>query len=420
MIMKNKITVYGDVILDEYWYGESTRLSPEFPVPVVDNVRKKYHVGGAGNVAVTCAVFSDDVWVYGAIGADLAGGRIEIILDDADVHASLSKYMTNESLHKIRVMSNDHQLCRVDSGEICQSLNTADIKQDGQSDVIIISDYGKGTLPDHLIRHIIKSNDCPVIVDPKGANWNKYKGAFCLTPNLKEFEEAVGNYSDYKALTAVKKYDLNGLLITKGSAGLTWVGARGDIINFSSNAREVFDVTGAGDAVIATFSAYLFEGIPEALRKANKAAGIVVGKLGTSLPLLEEVEDRVVFTNGCFDIIHSGHVALLEEARNLGTKLIVGLNSDTSVQQIKRKPINSVEDRKRVLESIQAVDEVIIFDEDTPYNLINELKPNVLVKGGDYTIETVVGSNLVSQVVIIPSVEGKSTSNVIERIKNNE
>lgn len=418
MIMKNKsIAVFGDVMLDEYWEGTSTRLSPEFPVPVIDDVKKDFRLGGAANVALTCRVFSNDVTLYGVVGNDQSGETIRRNLLAHDIKDNmLTSYLSN-TITKLRVTTNNQQVCRIDSGNIDQSIY---ISVAPTHDVVIISDYDKGSLSEDFIQYIIEDSMCKVIIDPKGENWDKYNGAYCLTPNLKEFEQAYGKYSDCIAKQAIINHNLQGLLITKGSAGLTWVGASGDVLNLPSIAREVFDVTGAGDAVIATLGAYLHMGITTALYKANNAAGAVVAKRGTSLPMLSDVEERVVFTNGCFDIIHSGHVAMLEQARALGTKLIVGLNSDASVERIKRTPINNQEERKRVLESIQAVDEVIIFDEDTPELIIRNLNPSVLVKGGDYTIDNVVGHDLVDEVVIIPTVVGKSTTNLIERIKNNE
>ena len=211
---------------------------------------------------------------------------------------------------------------------------------------------------------------------------------------------------------------MEGILVTLGAEGMVWVDKDGKAIYLESDAKEVFDVTGAGDTVIATFASFLHEGVYSAMRKANKAAGIVIGKLGTSVPKLSDVVEKVVFTNGCFDIIHSGHIALLKEASKLGDRLIIGLNSDESVMRIKRKPITNVQDRKEILQSIDGVDEVIIFTEDTPYELIEQLKPDVIVKGGDYDADSVVGADLVDEVVIIPTLEGKSTTKLIERIKN--
>jgi len=320
----------------------------------------------------------------------------------------------NKTITKLRVISDKHQLVRLDSGKItAPQIN----KITETPDVIIVSDYNKGSLCDEYLEYLMDFS-CPVIVDPKGKDWEKYNGAYCLTPNKKEFEEANGEFSIDVAKGVVNDLQMEGILVTLGAEGMVWVDKDGKAIYLESDAKEVFDVTGAGDTVIATFASFLHEGVYSAMRKANKAAGIVIGKLGTSVPKLSDVVEKVVFTNGCFDIIHSGHIALLKEASKLGDRLIIGLNSDESVMRIKRKPITNVQDRKEILQSIDGVDEVIIFTEDTPYELIEQLKPDVIVKGGDYDADSVVGADLVDEVVIIPTLEGKSTTKLIERIKN--
>jgi D-beta-D-heptose 7-phosphate kinase/D-beta-D-heptose 1-phosphate adenosyltransferase len=311
-------------------------------------------------------------------------------------------------------MSDNHQLVRVDHGNIAYPQSTV-IEND--PDVIIVSDYNKGTLCDEYLEYLMDFS-CPVIVDPKGTNWEKYSGAYCLTPNKKEFEEAYGEFSIELAKGVVNDLQMEGILVTLGAEGMVWVDKDGQSIWLESDAKEVFDVTGAGDTVIATFASFLHEGVRPAMIKANRAAGIVVGKVGTSVPTKKDVIEKVVFTNGCFDIIHSGHIALLKASAKLGDRLVVGLNSDESVERIKRKPINDAEERKAVLESIEGVDEVIIFDEDTPYELIKTLIPDVIVKGGDYTVHNVVGADIVDEVVIFPTLEGKSTTKIIERVKN--
>lgn len=411
---EKNIVVVGDVMLDEYWHGTSTRISPEAPVPVVDDIRSSYKLGGAANVAINLRVFCRAVTIYGCVGYDNSSKIMTDELKEKDINYEFEYSYQNKTLSKLRIFSNNQQLTRIDSGSI-SSCHTKEIDDD--VDVIVISDYNKGSISNEYLKYIMKFS-CPVIIDPKGTDWTKYKGAFCLTPNKKEFEETNGQFNVENALKVIKELDLNGILVTLGSEGMMWVGADSKCLQLNADAKEVFDVTGAGDTVIAVFASFLHEGIEPALRKANKAAAIVVGKIGTSAPSYEDVVEKVVFTNGCFDIIHSGHIALLKESAKLGDRLIIGLNSDTSVSKIKRQPINNENDRKLILESIEGVDEVIIFDGDTPIELIRNLKPDVIVKGGDYTVDTVVGHDIVDEVVIFPTLEGKSTTNIIKRIKN--
>jgi D-beta-D-heptose 7-phosphate kinase/D-beta-D-heptose 1-phosphate adenosyltransferase len=411
---ERNIIVIGDVMLDEYWNGTSNRISPEAPVPIVDDISVSHVLGGAANVALTSRVFNNKVTVYGCVGYDTASTIMTKKMSENDVKFNFNYSYENKTISKIRIMSDNHQLVRVDHGNISYPYTN---KLENTPDVIIVSDYNKGTLHEGYLEYLIGLS-CPVIVDPKGTDWEKYKGAYCITPNKKEFEEVYGEFSINRALSTVIELDLQGILVTLGAEGMHWVGKDGWSFKLESEAKEVFDVTGAGDTVIATFASFLHEGVEIAIRKANRAAGVVVGKVGTSVPTYDDVVEKVVFTNGCFDIIHSGHIALLQEAAKLGNRLIVGLNSDDSVERIKRKPINNEQERKKVLESIEGVDEVIIFNGDTPIELIEELKPNVIVKGGDYTVETVVGHDIVDEVVIFPTLEGKSTTSVIERIKN--
>ena len=410
---EKQIVVIGDVMLDEYWNGTSSRLSPEAPVPIVDDISVSHVLGGAANVALTTKVFNRNTALYGCLGYDKASMIVTHKLTENDIKFKFSYSYENKTITKIRIMSDDNQLVRVDHGNI--SYPQSDYITE-RPDVIIVSDYNKGTICKEYLEYIMDFS-CPIIIDPKGTDWSKYSGAFCLTPNKKEFEEAYGEVNVINARRAIKELSLEGLLITLGSEGMIWVD-ESNTITLESDAKEVFDVTGAGDTVIGTFASFLHEGIEPAMRKANKAASIVVGKVGTSVPKYEDVIEKVVFTNGCFDIIHSGHIALLKESARLGDRLVVGINSDESIERIKRKPINDVHERKSILESIEWVDEVIVFNEDTPLDIIKELKPDVLVKGGDYTQDTVVGADIVNEVVIFPTLEGKSTTSVIERIKN--
>jgi D-beta-D-heptose 7-phosphate kinase / D-beta-D-heptose 1-phosphate adenosyltransferase len=411
--MNKRIYVIGDVMLDKYWNGESTRLSPESPVPVVDDIKVINRLGGAGNVCQNLRVFTDDVMLFSVIGRDREGAEIAQELANSDIINDLTLGENSKTITKTRVISNDQQLCRIDSG----SLNDAPPRLGDTPDAIIVSDYGKGTITPEVIRDIIDNHDCNIFVDPKGNDWEKYAGVFCVTPNLKEFEEAHGPFSFEKARDVLEEYNLQGILVTLGANGMQWIGRDGKSIIRPGIAQEVRDVTGAGDTVIATFALFSDIDIKTAMDYANRAAGNVVAKLGTAVPDKEAVVETVVFTNGCFDLIHSGHIHLLQKASYMGDRLIVGINSDASMKRIKREPVNDQYERKEILESIAGVDHVIIFDDDTPYELIKSLQPDIIVKGGDYIKGNVVGADL-AEVRIISILEGKSTSKTIERAKN--
>lgn len=411
--MNKRIYVIGDVMLDKYWNWESTRLSPESPVPVVDDIKVINRLGGAGNVCQNLRVFTDDVMLFSVIGRDREGAEIAQELANSDIINDLTLGENSKTITKTRVISNDQQLCRIDSG----SLNDAPPRLGDTPDAIIVSDYGKGTITPEVIRDIIDNHDCNIFVDPKGNDWEKYAGVFCVTPNLKEFEEAHGPFSFEKARDVLEEYNLQGILVTLGANGMQWIGRDGKSIIRPGVAQEVRDVTGAGDTVIATFALFSDIDIKTAMDYANRAAGNVVAKLGTAVPDKEAVVETVVFTNGCFDLIHSGHIHLLQKASYMGDRLIVGINSDASMKRIKREPVNDQYERKEILESIAGVDHVIIFDDDTPYELIKSLQPDIIVKGGDYIKGNVVGADL-AEVRIISILEGKSTSKTIERAKN--
>ena len=411
--MNKRIFVIGDVMLDVYQSGTSTRLSPECPVPVVDDVIQENRLGGAANVCQTLKVFTDEVMLFSTIGIDKEGAQITSLLAEHEIDNDLKLGKNSKTVTKTRILSNDQQLCRLDSGYI----KDAPPLFGASPDAIIVSDYGKGTITHSLILDIIQHNECPILVDPKGSDWEKYAGVYAITPNRREFENAYGEFHYQKALDITEELDLQGILVTLGANGMHWVGRDGASILRRPEPKQVRDVSGAGDTVIATFTYFLPSGIKSAMDYANRAAGNVVTKLGTAPPDKNAVVETVVFTNGCFDIIHSGHIALLNQAALLGDRLIVGLNSDDSMKRIKRKPVNDEEERKKVLESISGVDGVIIFNEDTPYDLIKNLHPDIIVKGGDYTIDTVVGHDLVDEVKIIQRVEGKSTTNIIDKVK---
>jgi D-beta-D-heptose 7-phosphate kinase/D-beta-D-heptose 1-phosphate adenosyltransferase len=404
------IYVVGDSFLDEYWYGSSYRLSPEAPVPVVLNPDKKYAAGGAANVANNLESLGSDVTLITNIGNDVEGLRFKsLVSHKTDVRPC------SMTPHKIRVYANDQCVCRVDN-EVTTDAIRVNFLSD--ADYIILSDYNKGAISDP--RYWIESNpSAKVCVDPK-KDVSFYEGAWLVKPNLKEFYEHFGKGEvEYVARWAIKKYNIENILVTMGKDGMMWV-TLDKTYRVETKDVPVHDVTGAGDVVMAAIVYAIERGmdITQAMNFANQCASVAIQQPGTYIVKPSDVLKRIIFTNGCFDIIHPGHIDLLKKAKELGDYLIVGLNSDDSVRRLKGsgRPINDQASRKLSLEAIKYVDEVIIFDDDTPIDLIKRIKPNVIVKGGDYTPEQVVG-NEVAEVVIVPTVYGFSTSNIIQNIK---
>ncbi len=466
------VIVLGDVMLDQYVWGDVGRISPEAPVQVVSVGRKTHILGGAGNVAANLAGLGCRVVCIGVRGDDEPGRILETTFGDISVEARVPAAPGRPTTVKTRVMGRGQQLLRLDeeatsplSEDIYTALLGAFREALGQARAVVLSDYGKGVFALSLAQDAIRlCNDAgvPVLVDPKGADWTRYQGATCITPNTAEFlHVAQFNPDDEadlaaRAATAINAFSLRHLLVTRGAKGLSLFTRGGEPWRIAAEAREVFDVSGAGDTVIATMAAALGAGLParEAAGLANAAAGVVVGKLGTKPIYRAELEEalarrisatghkirswrraaetisawrrqgeRVVFTNGCFDLLHVGHIALLHQAAGLGARLVVGLNSDASVRRLKgeTRPILPEAERAALLAALECVDMVVLFGQDTPRELIAELQPDVLVKGGDYTVETVVGHDLVlargGEVCIVPLVDGKSTTCLIERIK---
>ncbi len=384
------IVVIGDIIIDEYIYGTSTRLSPEAPVPVVKHQKTERKLGGAGNVYNNLKSLTDDVTLIGYRN-DTTDWPVEL-------------FCTHMPL-KQRIYADKHYITRIDREQTIDNSTLFDyVKNRVHNCTVVISDYNKGTIqdPQRLIK-ILKDNGCYVIVDPK-QHLDLYAGADVIKPNKQEYEEYNNGVDTDMVVT---------------------LGAEGYMINgthYPTQQQDVYDVTGAGDTFLAVMSYFLDfgESLEFACEMANKGAGVSVQHNGVYVVDWKDLDPRptVVFTNGCFDIVHRGHIEMLKASKNMGDWLVVGLNTDNSIKRIKGndRPINNQNDRKIMLESLDFVDEVILFDEDTPEQLIKNIKPNIITKGGDYTIETVVGHEL-AKVVIIPSVENYSTTNTITKLK---
>ncbi|GIZ12841.1 bifunctional D-glycero-beta-D-manno-heptose-7-phosphate kinase/D-glycero-beta-D-manno-heptose 1-phosphate adenylyltransferase HldE [Pseudomonas sp. NCCP-436] len=460
------VLVVGDVMLDRYWHGGTSRISPEAPVPVVRVEQIEDRPGGAANVALNIAALGAQAMLVGVTGADEAAESLDTRLRGAGVDTHFQRLPGQPTIVKLRVMSRHQQLLRMDFEESFATDGEALLQQveallEGVR-VLVLSDYGKGALQNHqaLIR-AARDRGIPVLADPKGRDFSIYRGASLITPNLHEFEAIVGQCADESDLVAkgaalMRELELGALLVTRGEQGMTLLRPEHAPLHLPARAREVFDVTGAGDTVISTLAASLAAGeeLPQAVALANLAASIVVGKLGTaviSVPelrravqreegsgrgvlgleqLLSAIEDarahgeKIVFTNGCFDILHAGHVTYLEQARAQGDRLIVAINDDASVSRLKGpgRPINSVDRRMAVLAGLGAVDWVVSFSEDTPERLLAQVRPDVLVKGGDYGIDQVVGAEIVQayggEVRVLGLVENSSTTAIVEKIRS--
>lgn len=467
-----KVVCVGDVMLDRFVYGDVSRVSPEAPIPVCRVTNETAMLGGAGNVVRNLVSVGAEVSFVSVTGEDDIARDIDVVLRDlAGVTPTLVREKDRPTTSKIRYVAGGQQLLRADrevttpiGGDVADAVFQAAEKALADAGALIISDYGKGTVTDNLVARLIAAASAagkPVIVDPKSREFTRYAGAGLITPNLKELGEAAGGeLSSEDSIVAAARgviagANIDAMLVTRGAQGMSLVTADG-ADHFPSRAREVFDVSGAGDTVLALLAAGIAAGVPvlEAAQLANVGAGIVVGKTGTAVvyadDLLEELNDmaghsgpqpplrldaaldrirtwkdrgeKVGFTNGCFDLLHPGHVSLLASARATCDRLVVGLNSDASVKRLKgeNRPMQNEAARAAVLSSLETVDLVVIFDEDTPEALLQEVRPDVLVKGADYTIETVVGADLVQsyggRVVLAEIVEGFSTTATIARM----
>ena len=456
-----KVLVVGDLMLDRYWDGATRRISPEAPVPVVAVANEHERVGGAANVAAGITALGASARLIGCVGADVAGEQLDSLCKNARIETDFLCEKNRATTIKLRVLSQHQQLLRLD-------FETPDHTPDVQRiaeivrtrlahfDVLMLSDYDKGVL--RHCRDLIDAahtNDRRVIVDPKSQDFARYAGADLVTPNFAEFQACVGQCATERdivdgALALCRAHEIGAILVTRGDAGMSLVSPNFPPVHERARARDVFDVTGAGDTVCAVMAASMATelSMTEAVRYANVAAGIVVGKLGTAVVRAEELlgsvlpattgdpqavfselkaararGERIVMTNGCFDILHAGHTAYLQQAKALGERLLVAVNSDASVTRLKgaTRPINSLADRIAVLNALSSVDWVISFDADDPAELIEQVKPDVLVKGGDYEIDEIAGGDYVlrsgGEVKTLPLVAGLSTSGIADRIR---
>ncbi|CDH05632.1 putative bifunctional ADP-L-glycero-D-manno-heptose synthase: putaive kinase (N-terminal); sugar nucleotide transferase (C-terminal) [Xenorhabdus bovienii str. oregonense] len=461
------VLVVGDVMLDRYWYGPTSRISPEAPVPVVKVDTIEERPGGAANVAMNIASLGAHSHLIGLTGLDDAARALNEKLSSVKVQCNFVAVPTHPTITKLRVLSRNQQLIRLDFEEGFQNVDAQPMLEKIKQSLphvgaLVLSDYAKGALSQ--IQTMIKlANEAhvPVLIDPKGSDFERYLGATLLTPNMSEFEAVVGHCKDddelvEKGTKLVQDLELKALLITRSERGMSLLRIGQPPLHLPTQAQEVFDVTGAGDTVIGVLAAALAAGKPlnEACYLANAAAGVVVGKLGTSTVSPVELEnavrgraetgfgvmseaqlknvvaqarqrgERIVMTNGCFDILHAGHVSYLSNARKLGDRLIVAVNSDASTKRLKgeTRPVNPLDQRMIVLSALESVDWVVAFEEDTPQRLIAGVLPDTLVKGGDYTPEEIAGSQEVwaagGEVMVLNFEDGISTSNIIKAIKN--
>jgi D-beta-D-heptose 7-phosphate kinase / D-beta-D-heptose 1-phosphate adenosyltransferase len=470
-----KVLVIGDLILDEYLWGGVTRISPEAPVPILETKSENLSLGGAANVANNLAALGCEVYLVGALGQDEKGDRLLELIQERGVHTEgIFRFVHRPTTSKMRIIAHNQQILRIDKEDnrpiteetekkIIDFTNQTLPKMDG----VICSDYQKGVLTEKVIKNLMhraQNAQKSVIVDPKSSDFSLYKGATVLTPNEKEFERSVPiKINSKEDLERAAEYLLTltraeALLVTRGKDGMALYKNKDQPVAIPTVAKEVYDVTGAGDTVVSVFGMAVFVGFnfQEAAWLSNMAASIVVGKVGTAVVTLNEINEflqeemfrtshtvleleelkklvslakstgkSVVFTNGCFDLIHGGHIEFLQKAKALGDILVVGLNSDQSVRGIKGdgRPIKSQTERANILSALRYVDYITIFDESTPANLISEIRPDILVKGDDYTIDEVVGREIVegygARVELIPIVKGLSTTSTVEQILEN-
>lgn len=469
---ERKLLVVGDLILDKYIWGKTSRISPEAPVQVVEVERDELRLGGAGNVVNNLLSLGCKVSVASVVGADEDGQKLLGLLQQQGIDVSgIFQSQQRTTSRKSRVLASHQQMLRIDrestsliAEEEQESLLNYIKQQLPEVKAVLLSDYLKGVLAPPLLKQIIencRAADIPVVVDPKGTDFSRYRGATLVTPNRREAELATGTViTDQQSLMSagdklLRELQLDALVLTRSEEGMSLFVRNGSVKHLPTEAREVFDVSGAGDTVVAVIGAALAVGtdLADAAQLANLAAGIVVGKLGTSTVSTAEISTaydrryrlgegkilprrelavlldgqraagkRIVFTNGCFDLLHAGHVKYLQQARKLGDLLVLGLNSDDSIRRLKgeKRPLLDENERAQILIALDCIDYLSVFDEDTPLGLLQAVRPDVLVKGGDYLPEQVVGKDLVEgyggRVELIQFVDGKSTTNIIDKV----
>jgi len=466
---KARVLVVGDIMLDRYWYGPTQRISPEAPVPVVKIQQDEDRPGGAANVALNIASLNGNVTLAGITGEDEASSTLKTHLSAMNIDCQFLQSSAHPTITKLRVLSRNQQLLRLDFEESFAEIDKQPLIEQTKAlvanhDLLLLSDYDKGTLSD--VQALIKAaneHNVPVLVDPKGTDFSRYRGATLITPNLSEFEAVVGHCKTEteivsKGQALLKELDLTAMLVTRSEQGMTLLRHGHEEFHLPTQAREVYDVTGAGDTVIATLALAIAANadFTQASALANIAAGIVVGKLGTStvseaelsaeltsgqesgfgvlseeqlkiaVELAQARGENIIMTNGCFDILHAGHVSYLNTAKTLGSRLIVAVNNDASVTRLKGvgRPVNPVDRRMAVLAGLGAVDWVIPFSEDTPQRLIANILPNTLVKGGDYKVEDIAGGAEViaagGDVKVLNFEDGISTTKIINAIRQED
>jgi D-beta-D-heptose 7-phosphate kinase/D-beta-D-heptose 1-phosphate adenosyltransferase len=459
------VLTVGDAMLDRYWHGPTHRISAEAPIPVVDVVETEERLGGAANVALNVAALGAGAKLVAVVGDDDAGRLLKAKLDTAGIRHLLYESPDCPTITKLRIVSRRQQLIRADFEKIVDidAGHLLPLLEKGleDSDVVVLSDYDKGALanPERLIMAARKAGKV-VLVDPKFKDFSVYAGATIIKPNRQEFERAIGGWTTEAELVAkaramIERLGMEAILITRHSEGMTLIQKNKQEVHLPARSREVYDVSGAGDTVISVVACALAAGetLSDAIGLATYAAGIVVSRSGTSSVSGPELRlevaqalgygngilsgeqlgiaveesrrrgEKIVFTNGCFDILHAGHVDYLAEARQCGDRLIVAVNDDASVHRLKGegRPINTIDRRMTMLAGLSAVDWVVSFSEDTPEELLRQIKPDVLVKGGDYTIDEVVGAGIVREyggdVRVLKLVEGTSTSVLVQKIR---
>lgn len=463
---KARVVIYGDLMLDRYWYGQAGRISPEAPIPVVNVHNSEPHPGGAANVALNVRALGASVVLMGLVGDDGEARELESLLTTHSIECHFHHVPNYSTVTKLRVLVQNQQLLRLDFEKNVKNYYDATLmlrykEALSTAQVVVLSDYDKGTL--NNVSTLIKGaceKGLPVLVDPKATDFTRYEGATLLTPNLKEFEMVVGYCQteqeiECKARTLIQRHHFEAILITRGKHGMLLILKDKPAINLATHAREVYDVTGAGDTVISVIAASLAAGCDwvQAVTLANLAAGLVVRKLGAAIVTVPELRralhqitgshigiltekelllavtdahahgEIVVMTNGCFDVLHPGHVQYLEAAKVMGHRLIVAVNDDQSVSYLKgeERPLNTLRARMEVLAALRAVDWVVSFSEDTPARLITRVLPDILVKGSDYQLDEIAGADAVikngGQVLTIPIKEGFSTLQLIKKVR---